>query len=98
MPAHLYAAVGETVVTTEIVDQSTTDLYRVELRRNDTGELVADPVEISPGGTQLALTLTEVLPLGNYPCTATITALRDGQPVGSLELAVTLHVAYLWDL
>ena len=98
MPAHLYAVVGETVVTTEIVDQSQTDFYRVELRRDDTGELVAEPVEIAPGGTQLALTLTEALPLGNYPCTATITALRDGQTVGTLELAITLHVAYLWDL
>ena len=98
MPAHLYATVDETTLVTEIVDQSDTDLYRVELRRDDTGELVAEPVEIAPGATQLALALTEPLPLGNYPCTATVTAVRDGQTVGALELAVTLHVAYLWNL
>ena len=98
MPAHLYATVDETALVTEIVNQSATDLYRVELRREDTGELVAGPVEIAPGATQLALTLTEPLPLGNYPCTATVTAIRDGQTVGTLELAVTLHVAYLWNL
>lgn len=98
MPAHLYATVDETALVTEIVNQSQTDLYQVELRRDDTGELVAEPVEIAPGGTQLALTLTEALPLGSYPCTATVTAIRDGQAAGTLELAVTLHVAYLWDL
>ena len=70
----------------------------MELRRDDTGELAAEPVEIAPGATQLALTLTESLPLGNYPCTATVTAVRDGQTVGTLELAVTLPVAYLWNL
>ena len=55
-------------------------------------------MEIAPGSTQLALTLTEPLPLGDYPCTATVTAVRDGQTVGTLDLAVTLHVAYLWNL
>ena len=98
MPAHLYATVDETALVTEIVNQSQTDLYQVELRRDDTGELVAEPVDIAPGGTQLALTLTEALPLGSYPCTATVTAIRDGQAAGTLELAVTLHVAYLWNL
>lgn len=98
MPAHLYATVDETALVTEIVNQSRTDLYRVELRRDDTGELAAEVVEIAPGSTQLALTLIESLPLGNYPCTATVTAVRNGQTVGTLELAVTLHVAYLWNL
>lgn len=73
MPAHLYATVDETALVTEITNQSATDLYRVELRRDDTGELVAQPVDIAPGGTQLALTLTEALPLGNYRH-------RDGSP------------------
>lgn len=98
MPAHLYATVDETALVTEIVNQSQTDLYRVEVRRDDTGELAAEVVEIAPGSTQLALTLIESLPLGNYPCTATVTAVRNGQTVGTLELAVTLHVAYLWNL
>lgn len=98
MPAHLYATVDETALVTEIVNQSRTDLYRVELRRDDAGELAAEVVEIAPGSTQLALTLIESLPLGNYPCTATVTAVRNGQTVGTLELAVTLHVAYLWNL
>lgn len=98
MPAHLYATVDETALVTEIVNQSQTDLYRVELRRDDTRKLVAEPVEIAPGSTQLALTLTEPLPLGDYPCTATVTAARNGQTAGTLELAVTLHVAYLWNL
>ena len=88
----------ETALVTEIVIQSATDLYRVELRRNDTGELAAQPVDIAPCGTQLALTLTEALPLGDYPCTATVTAIRDGQTAGALELSVTIHSAYLWNL
>lgn len=55
-------------------------------------------MEIAPGSTQLALTLTESLPLGNYPCTAIITALRDDQAVGTVELSITIHSAYLWNL
>lgn len=98
MPAHLYAAMGETAVVTEIVNQSKADVYRVELRRDDTGELAAEAVEIVPGATQLALTLTKALPLGSCPCTATVTAIRDGRAVGVLELSVTIHCAYLWNL
>ena len=98
MPAHLYAIVDDTALVTEITNQSDTDLYRVELCREDTGELAAEPVEIAPGSTQLTLALTEALPLGDYPCTATVTAIRGGQPVGTVELAVTLYVAYLWNL
>lgn len=98
MPAHLYATVDETALVTEIVNQSQTDLYRVEVRRDDTGELAAEVVEIAPGSTQLALTLIEPLPLGNYPCTAAITALRNGQAVGTVELSVIIHSAYLWNL
>ena len=98
MPAHLYATVGETALATEITNQSRTDLYRVEIHRNDTGALAAEPVEVAPRSTLPALTLTEALPLGNYPCTATVTAIRDGQVVGTLELSVTIHSAYLWNL
>ena len=38
------------------------------------------------------------LPYGDYPCTATVTALRDGEAVGTMEIAVTIHSAYLWNL
>ena len=45
-----------------------------------------------------ATILTEALPYGDYPCTATVTALRDGEAVGTVEIAVTIHSAYLWNL
>ena len=58
----------------------------------------AASLEIAPGATLLSLWLTESLPYGDYPCTATVTALRDGEAVGTVEIAVTIHSAYLWNL
>ena len=98
IPAHLYATVGDTALPAELVNSSEGDTYQVELRRNDTGELAAEPVTLTPNGALLALRLTEALPLGNYPCTATVTALRDGQVMGSVNLSVTIHSGYLWNL
>ena len=98
LPAHLYATVDETGLETEIRNGSDKDSYRVELRRDDTGAAVTEAVEIAPGATLLSLWLTEPLPCGDYPCTATVTALRDGEAAGTVEIAVTLHSAYLWNL
>ena len=96
IPAHMYATVDNTALVTEIVNKSQTDTYRVELIRDDTGAAMAEPVEVGPGNALLALRLTEALPMGNYPCTALVTRLVDGQPSGTLELSVTVHSAYLW--
>lgn len=97
IPAHMYATVDNTALVTEIVNKSQTDTYRVELIRDDTGAAMAEPVEVGPGNSLLALRLAETLPMGNYPCTALVTRLLDGQPSGSLELSVTVHSAYLWN-
>ena len=97
IPAHMYATVDNTALVTEIVNKSQTDTYRVELIRDDTGAAMAEPVEVGPGNALLALRLTEALPMGNYPCTALVTRLVDGQPSGTLELSVTVHSAYLWN-
>ena len=98
IPAHLYATVGDTALPAELINGSDGDTYQVELRRDDTGELAAEPVTLTPNGALLALRLTEALPLGNYPCTAVVTALRDGQVLGTVELSVTIHSGYLWNL
>lgn len=98
LPAHLYATVDKTALAAEIRNDSDADHYRVELRRDDTGDPVTKAVEIAPGATLLSLWLTEALPYGDYPCTATVTALRDGEAVGTMEIAVTIHSAYLWNL
>ena len=98
LPAHLYATVDKTGLETEIRNDSDSDHYRLELRRNDTGAAVTEAVEIAPGATLLSLWLTEPLPYGDYPCTATVTALRDGEAVGTVKIAVTIHSAYLWNL
>ena len=98
LPAHLYATVDKTALAAEIRNDSDADHYRVELRRDDTGAAVTKAVEIAPGATLLSLWLTEALPYGDYPCTATVTALRDGEALGTMEIAVTIHSAYLWNL
>lgn len=97
IPAHLYATVDSTTVMTEIINYGLTDRYTVELRWDDTGEIIVEPFQVEPGDTRIAIALTQPLPLGDYPCTAIITAERDGQTTGALELAVTIHSAHLWN-
>lgn len=98
IPAHLFATVGDTALPIELVNGSEGDTYQVELRRDDTGELAAEPVTLTPNGALLAIRLVEPLPMGDYPCTATVTATRDGQVLGTVEIAVTIHSGYLWNL
>lgn len=98
IPAHLFATVGDTALPIELVNGSEGDTYQVELRRDDTGELAAEPVTLTPNGALLALRLVEPLPMGDYPCTATVTATRDSQVLGTVDIAVTIHSGYLWNL
>lgn len=98
IPAHLFATVGDTALPIELVNGSEGDTYQVELRRDDTGELAAEPVTLTPNGALLALRLVEALPMGDYPCTAVVTATRDGQVLGTVEISVTIHSGYLWNL
>ena len=98
IPAHLFATVGDTALPAELVNGSEGDTYQVELRRVDTGELVTEPVTLAANGALLALRLVAPLPMGDYPCTATVTAIRDGQVLGTVELSLTIHSGYLWNL
>lgn len=98
IPAHLFATVGDTALPAELVNGSEGDTYQVELRREDTGELVTEPVPLTPNGALLAMRLVEPLPMGDYPCTATVTAIQDGQVLGTVELSLTIHSGYLWNL
>ncbi len=97
VPAHMYVVTEKTSLVTEIVNKSKTDTYRVELIRDDTHGAIAEPVEVEPGITLFSLQLTENLTMGDYPCTALVTRLVNGQPAGALELSVTVHSAYLWN-
>ena len=96
--AHLFATVGDTALPAELVNGSEGDTYQVELRRDDTGELAAKPVTLTPNGALLAMRLVEALPMGDYPCTAVVTAIRGGQVMGSVNLSVTIHSGCLWNL
>lgn len=98
IPAHLFATVGDTALPAELFNGSEGDTYQMELRRDDTEELVAEPVTLTPDGALLALRLVEALPMGDYPCTATVTAIQDGQVLGTVDIAVTIHSGYLWNL
>ena len=93
---HLRALVGATEVKAQLENRSETDTYRIELRLNNTGDAIAEPVELAPGKSVKTVTLLEVMDFGNYDCTAVVTALRNGEAIGSTEVQVTLHVAYLW--
>ena len=93
---HLYALVGETEVKAQLENRSETDTYRIELRLDSTGDAIAEPVELAPSKSVKAVTLLEAMDYGNYDCTAVITAFRNGEAVGSMEIETTLHVAYLW--
>ena len=95
-PAHLYAVVGAQTVKAEFTNSSKGDTYKVEIRRNKDNALIADAFELAAGESISTLTLLEVLVYGNADCTVTITALRDGKQIGTLNTELTLHTAYLW--
>ena len=95
-PAHLYALVGATDVKAEFTNNSKGDTYKIEIRRNKDGSLIADAFELAAGKSISNLTLLEASEFGNTDCTVTITAYRDGKQFGTLNTELTLHTAYLW--
>ena len=95
-PAHLYALVGATDVKAEFTNNSKSDTYKVEIRRNKDNALIADAFELAAGKSILTLTLLEAAEFGNIDCTVTVTAFRDGKQIGSMQTELTLHTAYLW--
>ncbi len=95
-PAHLYALVGEQSVKAEFVNNSKSDTYKIEIRRNKDNTLIADAFELAAGKSISTLTLLEAPEFGNVDCTVAITAYRDGKQIGTLNTELTLHTAYLW--
>ena len=95
-PAHLYALVGESSVKAEFSNNSKSDTYKIEIRRNKDDTLIADTFELTAGKSISSLTLLEMPEFGNTDCTVTITAFRDGKQIGTLNTELTLHTAYLW--
>ena len=95
-PAHLYAIVGATDVKAEFTNNSKSDTYKIEIRRNKDNTLIADTFELAAGKSISSLTLLETPEFGNVDCTVTITAFRDGKQIGSMRTELVLHTAYLW--
>ena len=95
-PAHLYAIVGATDVKAEFANNSKSDTYKIEIRRNKDNALITDAFELAAGKSVSTLTLLEAPEFGNVDCTVTITAFRDGKQIGSVQTELTLHTAYLW--
>lgn len=95
-PAHLYALVRATNVKAEFINNSKSDTYKVEIRKNKDNALIADAFELAAGKSISTLTLLETAEFGNVDCTATITSYRDGKQIGSLQTELVLHTAYLW--
>ena len=96
IPAHLYAIVGEQTVSAALKNNSKTDTYTIEIRRDLDGSLIADPITLAAGASVSSIMLKEAPEYGNAACTATVTATRDGKMVGMLEVKTALHAAYLW--
>lgn len=96
MDANLLALVDGTEASCRISNDSAKDTYRIEIVRNDNSEPIAESFQLEPGQVLGTVHLTSALPLGNYPCTATITRLENNTETGTLKLDVTLRVAYLW--
>ena len=95
-PAHLYAIVGATDVKAEFTNNSKSDTYKIEIRRNKDNTLIADTFDLAAGKSISSLTLLEAPEFGNTDCTVTITAYRDSKEIGSMQTELTLHTAYLW--
>lgn len=95
-PAHLYSLVGETSVKAEFVNNSKSDSYTVEIRKNSDNALLTDVFELAAGKSVSTLELLEAPMFGDVDCTVTVTACRDGKEIGTLHTELTLHAAYLW--
>ena len=95
-PAHLYALVGETSVKAEFVNNSKSDSYKVEIRRDDNQNAIVEIFELAAGKSVSTLELLEAPTFGDADCTVTVTAYRDGKEIGTLHTELTLHAAYLW--
>ena len=95
-PAHLYALVGATDVKAEFTNNSKSDTYKIEIRRNKDNSLIVEAFELAAGKSISTLTLLEAPEFGNTDCTVTIMAYRDGKQLGTLNTELTLHTAYLW--
>ena len=95
-PAHLYALVGAQTVKADFTNNSESDTYKIEIRRNKDNSLIADAFELAAGKSISSLTLLETPEFGNTDCTVTVTAFRDGKQIGSMQMELTLHTAYLW--
>ena len=80
----------------EFINNSKSDTYKVEIRRNKDNALIADVFELAAGKSISSLTLLEAPEFGNADCTVTITAFRDGKQIGSMRTELVLHTAYLW--
>ena len=95
-PAHLYTLVGEPSVKAEFVNNSKSDSYTVEIRKNSDNALLTDVFELAAGKSVSSLELLEAPAFGDVDCTVTVTAYRDGKEIGTLHTELTLHAAYLW--
>ena len=80
----------------EFVNNSKSDTYKIEIRRDKDNALIADAFELAAGTSISTLTLNEEAEFGNMECTVTIMAYRDGKQIGSMQTELALHTAYLW--
>lgn len=94
--ADMYAIVEETNVELQLENNSKSDVYQITIKRNDTEAAIADMIELKAGESCKQIIMAEALEYGDYPCTVTVTALRDGEILGTLDLEATLHVAHMW--
>ncbi len=91
----LLATIGTNTLPCRIYsDAANSSALRVELVRNDTGEVVACIDRLAPGETATEMTVTAMPEYGNYAATLVF---RDDSGERQAELEATLLVAYLWN-
>ena len=95
-PAHLYALVGESSVKAEFTNNSKSDTYKIEIRRNKDDSLIADVFRACRREICLDIDAAGKTEFGNVACTVIVTAFRDGKQIGSMQTELALHTAYLW--
>ena len=93
---HFYALVEQTDAKGTLKNNSSSDTYQIDVLSNKTGKAIAETVELAAGKSANGIDLLEPLAYGNHDCTAVITAIRDGKAIGTLEVEIAIHVAYLW--
>lgn len=93
MDANLLVLVNGTDANCQISNDSAEDTYHIEIVWDDNSEPIVETFQLELGQVPEVVHLMSALLLGNFPCTATVTHMKNDLETNILKLNITLRVA-----